>query len=1178
MSRSLAPRCIIFLLLALSLSPMVGNAVSDAVSATNYSHTISSQSTWSELKLVGNSFDGSNSTSAFIEANRCDGGSATCTSGESYINVDYTITMSSNTSRADLRWRMVNPETAPTDAFGSISIYNRTSTNWEIVAFDTSISGSIEVEEVSVNSHNLDSSNEIEIRLSVRHNGSTFQADELALYFFGVYDVREDVVDADGDGILDSNDSCPNGETGWTSSPSNDYDGDGCRDSTEDLDDDNDLILDINDDCELGILGWTSSISNDNDSDGCRDFDEDLDDDNDGYNDTAEILCNSNPLNSSSIPNEDLDGDSICDAQDGDIDGDGLINSVETNDSIYINETSTGSDPYNADSDGDGYCDGDSIPSQPVNSCQFTDDAFPNDAGAYLDTDGDGQPDDLVAQSTTGLVEDLDDDNDNWSDVDEGICGGTDAKDSSSYPIDGDGDGICDLQEVISLSYLQGGEVRHTFETYVNHQNFSVVANLSGMSATSWEFEGLLPSDFSFQEGNLSGNIVNDIESFEIIVWANNSQTGLTVNSTVRVIFLGNYDLDLLPDGPSENGLQVDDDDDNDGILDGFDQCPKGEIGLNPENDTDLDGCRDAIEYNLFEITERNDLHFFENRSSPLPNDCQLTGINNSILSCSSQNASDGGRSIGGSSDSDSKNVLAVAVQENPEWFDINSIGINNYVMPRSNPLPALETGKQFYFTVNEDIYPTQTLYGNISYDVEVEFDIDRTELSGIRLTQDGIVSGTPQFLMNGERVYVTVYVAGLRVVENDATLMYFSVNDVQPQALEQVVSRSYEQGIEFTYNLNENLRQGTQITEWIITPSNQNIVVDQSGILFGLFNRTTDNSSFTITAINSGGNATFIVQISIYESTMSDDEREIPYILVAIIVLILLVMSAVITITRRGTKKPEGGVSHELPPIFIKDPVGPVVIGPSHNLNYAPEMSSNDTTNNVNIVNINTAVKLEPRIREISSDREEFDKWCVEKICAKGQLKIGDRSMLRLNDNLKYLVQEDMLENAPSEYIIHLSISMGMSYPKHLDTRDDKDEYLENHIGSLLDDFAYLQGSVNESVGFYHHSEGDNQGHVDSVGEHAWIFRTTISPKDILQKIGFIRSVIWKFCDAFEQESVCLTLNNTRAFANPLPYERSKEISNKLKNKEIQHTSIPHKFIKNKYVRVSTPSPNLDY
>jgi len=36
--------------------------------------------------------------------------------------------------------------------------------------------------------------------------------------------------DTDGDGIEDSADACPDGETGWTSGSGNDADGDGCKD------------------------------------------------------------------------------------------------------------------------------------------------------------------------------------------------------------------------------------------------------------------------------------------------------------------------------------------------------------------------------------------------------------------------------------------------------------------------------------------------------------------------------------------------------------------------------------------------------------------------------------------------------------------------------------------------------------------------------------------------------------------------------------------------------------------------------------------------------------------------------------------------------------------------------------------------------------------------------------
>ena len=64
--------------------------------------------------------------------------------------------------------------------------------------------------------------------------------------------LSELVVDADGDGVHDDLDLCPNGvgETeGWTSKGSTDHDGDGCRDRDEDEDDDNDGISDALDGC-----------------------------------------------------------------------------------------------------------------------------------------------------------------------------------------------------------------------------------------------------------------------------------------------------------------------------------------------------------------------------------------------------------------------------------------------------------------------------------------------------------------------------------------------------------------------------------------------------------------------------------------------------------------------------------------------------------------------------------------------------------------------------------------------------------------------------------------------------------------------------------------------------------------------------------------------------------------
>ncbi|MGY8746163.1 MAG: hypothetical protein ACKVG2_06370, partial [Candidatus Poseidoniales archaeon] len=166
----------------------------------------------------------------------------------------------------------------------------------------------------------------------------------------------------------------------------------------------------------------------------------DSDDDNDSFIDTEEIMCNSNATDIGSIP-IDADNDGICDALQSDRDLDGWADGPEE---------SCGSDPDNAssmptDSDGDMICDsqdddrdGDAVGNNV--------DDFPDDRSAAKDTDGDGAPDSIVGVSETGLVEDYDDDNDNWSDYDESECG-TDPLDDSDFPVDSDGDGTCDALE-----------------------------------------------------------------------------------------------------------------------------------------------------------------------------------------------------------------------------------------------------------------------------------------------------------------------------------------------------------------------------------------------------------------------------------------------------------------------------------------------------------------------------------------------------------------------------------------------------------------------------------------------------------------------------------------------------------------------------------------------------------
>ena len=127
--------------------------------------------------------------------------------------------------------------------------------------------------------------------------------------------LAEKVLDADGDGVHDEVDRCPNGmgETqGWQSRSSSDHDGDGCRDRDEDDDDDDDGLVDIDDRC-LSEPGWTSTAGEDHDSDGCRDDSEDQDDDNDGRPD-VEDACPRGTMGWTSLRAEDWDLDGCIDS------------------------------------------------------------------------------------------------------------------------------------------------------------------------------------------------------------------------------------------------------------------------------------------------------------------------------------------------------------------------------------------------------------------------------------------------------------------------------------------------------------------------------------------------------------------------------------------------------------------------------------------------------------------------------------------------------------------------------------------------------------------------------------------------------------------------------------------------------------------------------------------------
>ncbi|MEC9393624.1 MAG: hypothetical protein VYA45_02440, partial [Candidatus Thermoplasmatota archaeon] len=159
---------------------------------------------------------------------------------------------------------------------------------------------------------------------------------------------------------------------------------DGTGDNADD-DDDGDGYAD---DIDWAPLDWSEWLDTDGDDIGDN---TDEDDDGDLWSDSDEQSCETDSLDSESIP-VDTDGDLVCDLVDSDDDDDGV---------------------------------------------EDESDAFPLDSTETLDTDGDG-----IGDNT-----DSDDDGDGYSDEDEtSNCGSeSDPLDDTSTPLDFDSDLICDL-------------------------------------------------------------------------------------------------------------------------------------------------------------------------------------------------------------------------------------------------------------------------------------------------------------------------------------------------------------------------------------------------------------------------------------------------------------------------------------------------------------------------------------------------------------------------------------------------------------------------------------------------------------------------------------------------------------------------------------------------------------
>ena len=290
------------------------------------------------------------------------------------------------------------------------------------------------------------------------------------------------VLDADGDGVADEDDNCPNTANPGQENTDLDSEGDAC-----DSDDDNDGITDnFPDNCPRNSqTGWTSTrdfndppSSTDWDNDGCKDdHPEDNDDDNDGVLDVDDTCPRTsfNPPRPTWIsePGTDMDGDGCRDSdEDLNDDGDAFDDSFDDCPTYY--GTSTQGEQGCADSDQDTWSDNsDTCPLQPGNSTENgkiacldsdgdgwanVDDAFDYEPSQWFDSDGDGfgdnsagiNPDDCVDTSGDSLYDRLgcyDYDGDGYSNPEGNWDSGNGADAFPQNPLqwsDFDGDGLGD--------------------------------------------------------------------------------------------------------------------------------------------------------------------------------------------------------------------------------------------------------------------------------------------------------------------------------------------------------------------------------------------------------------------------------------------------------------------------------------------------------------------------------------------------------------------------------------------------------------------------------------------------------------------------------------------------------------------------------------------------------------
>ena len=141
---------------------------------------------------------------------------------------------------------------------------------------------------------------------------------------------------------------------------------------------------------------------------------------------------------------------------------------------------------------------------------------------------------------------------------------------NASIPLDGDADEICDLDDKI-LDILTTVWSR-CLEAVINQPDFIILPNLTGVESGTWSIIPALPAGLEFS-GSMARS--GDTGIISGIPTETSPMTNYTVFATIAKRVMFNFSMavladtdDGLPDGPSVTGLEVDEEDDGDGLLD----------------------------------------------------------------------------------------------------------------------------------------------------------------------------------------------------------------------------------------------------------------------------------------------------------------------------------------------------------------------------------------------------------------------------------------------------------------------------------------------------------------------------------------------------------------------------------------------------------------------------------